>query len=860
MAQADYLQTQVPASSSNDDPDNSAAPGPQASLPVRSPPCNLRPPSIRSRPPLPAQQDSADSVDKLTHRSKHNSQSPPSSSSSLECQPISTQHGDPLPILAVGTHKMRNSQRRPVPVQERISNLRAQRDVCCTTESLQWTRSLPKSQRLLLESDEAWRPLLTGTSNSSSSVPKRLLAELISEADAAGNEKPIVAGKVTPAPPCQISQQIEQTTDRNPRSRSSSQSSVSSTIRPTQWSLSPPERHQRQVKPSNLEPAVIEHDLIVSASAPQDAVSSPHPRLEQGVGAETSAEGGQHHEDRQDGMDEDEPSQKDEMADEIVDREHCGLQGSVSRQPPSSVPDSGSHNTASSGNSADSLLTTKPHVQVKQTPYLPNAKTRLLSPTRRHKVTDSSVVLNTYPGSSPDTQLSPQSSQINLSRSNVEPIVPSPARKHAKYTYVDSVYSRLDEDRKAGRRIHRRDVSKKRIDDTIGEEDEPQPLAGSSMKRGELNRAVRKSLHTSSSTSSSGGSVASAANSRNNNRGQESSQQDNTLLQQVHRKFTTTYPQYTGSAVCFRKSLELLYSLKDQPREPHPSLWDDFVFRHAQEYLQTYIQDCQAQSKQPVLFAEYYYSHVRRPEYKEGVLAAEELLFHNFLLPESKNPGRVSAKSSSPVDTRHNEMSVTKEGSSRINTHSQFNHGERQRPSTPKESPSSVDRSGTEENSKEAKMQERTVLSVSTISTLAGNATRRSLPRQTSVVAQGSSSRLPSLGTPAQSDEARRRPFHSIQNSSSEPNKSENSLRRGSSTGLAREETRADISTTLSNDECAAIQTGTQTARFTLDRREAELNKQTPFSVFRENYLKLQREQGGLSSAANCTPINIYKW
>lgn len=105
--------------------------------------------------------------------------------------------------------------------------------------------------------------------------------------------------------------------------------------------------------------------------------------------------------------------------------------------------------------------------------------------------------------------------------------------------------------------------------------------------------------------------------------------------------FQHAYPDYRGNRKSFRSALQLLIRLQSQPREPHPSMWDDFIFRMAQDYKQ-YLKECIENDESAIGYQEYYYTHVRRSQRTSEVVREDVL--QNLI--ESTRLDRVHIQSS----------------------------------------------------------------------------------------------------------------------------------------------------------------------------------------------------------------------
>jgi len=111
---------------------------------------------------------------------------------------------------------------------------------------------------------------------------------------------------------------------------------------------------------------------------------------------------------------------------------------------------------------------------------------------------------------------------------------------------------------------------------------------------------------------------------------------DDHCLASTFSTFQHAYPDYRGNQKSFRSALQLLLRLQSQPREPHPSMWDDFIFRKAQDYKQ-YLAECIDNDESAIEYQDYYYARVRRSERAKEVVT-EDVLQN---LAESARPDRM---------------------------------------------------------------------------------------------------------------------------------------------------------------------------------------------------------------------------
>lgn len=95
-------------------------------------------------------------------------------------------------------------------------------------------------------------------------------------------------------------------------------------------------------------------------------------------------------------------------------------------------------------------------------------------------------------------------------------------------------------------------------------------------------------------------------------------------ISRLFQRFVATYPDYQGSMKTFISALNLLLRLRLAPHEPHPSLWDDFIYRMASDYP-TYLRVCIDEADSAMPYQDYYYVRVKQAEHRCGVVTEQAL-------------------------------------------------------------------------------------------------------------------------------------------------------------------------------------------------------------------------------------------
>lgn len=93
-------------------------------------------------------------------------------------------------------------------------------------------------------------------------------------------------------------------------------------------------------------------------------------------------------------------------------------------------------------------------------------------------------------------------------------------------------------------------------------------------------------------------------------------------VQELFQSFVRAYPDYPGSLKSFGSALRLLVKLRSKPRDPHPSLWDDFVYRMADDY-KAYLQECIDETESALAYPDFYYARVKQPKHRSGIITEE---------------------------------------------------------------------------------------------------------------------------------------------------------------------------------------------------------------------------------------------
>ena len=89
-------------------------------------------------------------------------------------------------------------------------------------------------------------------------------------------------------------------------------------------------------------------------------------------------------------------------------------------------------------------------------------------------------------------------------------------------------------------------------------------------------------------------------------------------------RFKLAYPEYNGNPSQFAKICSKLESLLQAGRAEHPSLWDDFIIRHRNEYSQ-YTSQCMEDALDPVPYERFYRDEIEELKYTKRIVTLKTL-------------------------------------------------------------------------------------------------------------------------------------------------------------------------------------------------------------------------------------------
>ena len=92
----------------------------------------------------------------------------------------------------------------------------------------------------------------------------------------------------------------------------------------------------------------------------------------------------------------------------------------------------------------------------------------------------------------------------------------------------------------------------------------------------------------------------------------------------IFNQFQAAYPTYRGGVKHFTAICKKIHSLVSQERMEHPSLWDDFIIRHKEDYL-GYVSDCVENAEEPEPYEKYYREKIEEPKYTSRIVTRKNL-------------------------------------------------------------------------------------------------------------------------------------------------------------------------------------------------------------------------------------------
>lgn len=95
--------------------------------------------------------------------------------------------------------------------------------------------------------------------------------------------------------------------------------------------------------------------------------------------------------------------------------------------------------------------------------------------------------------------------------------------------------------------------------------------------------------------------------------------------QSMYETYKAAYPEYEGNMLQFHKACKQIKILHAEGKAPHPSLWDDFIFRRHHDYRRYLLQITEA-CEDAVPFLQYYTEHVEMPSRMRLVIRPSYIL------------------------------------------------------------------------------------------------------------------------------------------------------------------------------------------------------------------------------------------
>lgn len=145
----------------------------------------------------------------------------------------------------------------------------------------------------------------------------------------------------------------------------------------------------------------------------------------------------------------------------------------------------------------------------------------------------------------------------------------------------------------------------------------------------------------------------------------------------IFRKFSDSYPNYTGDMKHFLGLCRTISRLSKDGRMQHKTLWDDFIIRHKTHYSQ-YLRQCMDEGESPMPYERFYIDKIDEPMHNLRIMNPanlnEALAQHDmesFAISKRVEGSRHIARSSSS-DSSASSRSPKRPGTRPITTPSRF--------------------------------------------------------------------------------------------------------------------------------------------------------------------------------------------
>lgn len=93
----------------------------------------------------------------------------------------------------------------------------------------------------------------------------------------------------------------------------------------------------------------------------------------------------------------------------------------------------------------------------------------------------------------------------------------------------------------------------------------------------------------------------------------------------IYDTYKATYPEYQGDVLHFHKACKQIKTLYRAGKAPHPSLWDDFIFRRHHDYRQ-YLLEVTEACEDALPYLHYYSERVQKPSRMELIVRPTYIL------------------------------------------------------------------------------------------------------------------------------------------------------------------------------------------------------------------------------------------
>lgn len=641
---------------------------------------------------------------------------PNSSEESLECRPFilpATNSNVNPAQTQLQDETQSDVDLQQFPLVDWIKKIRSETPRRWPTFPLRWARTISKEQQAILDQDDAWSPPLAGRPVRPGTVPIRLLSLLTDKADKAAlmaRERDKTIQQDSESIPAKKRLNISTSLSKTADEEYDDQSEIA-TQHASQWSSSPPRARSRLAPPdtSPIRESTFNHHSAVNLGTERQStydVAGDNVSEQQGQSsfAPNARQPVEAHE-RFNSSPPEEFTQADD-ADRIIRQTEKLVPQHLTTLETNSADQSNDVDKMGKGRSKK----TTPKVQVKETPFpKPVLRPRQPRTIEEDGLPQSSFVGATYPvltpksirieddtirgADQPEISVLTQSQRASPSQRQSD----KPNQITAPSSSFNAQLGRLVDHQRQDNEIEQEQPPRKRVRLSPAKDKRTDPDYENIDQRRVLERrAFRQSIPADprSKLLSHEPSLRNADNQRSISRTsspQHTDKRSHAVISEsgrttatnfsmhrltaygpvVHKhahvvtgfnpravellvqRYRATYPAYRGDEKAFISAIRLIISLRSQPREPHPSLWDDFVFRKSDDY-KTHLQYCIDEGENALPYQDFYHTNVRRPERLQEIISEDALVALYTEPPEPTQAGSTNSREKS-ITVRHDD-------------------------------------------------------------------------------------------------------------------------------------------------------------------------------------------------------------